>query len=72
MTNLGPLPFDSQFGALKLKALWGPAVLQGLEGEQTIGVANVDGSLYLTHTSHTPPDGLLEAMRDILVEARSM
>jgi hypothetical protein len=71
-TNLGPLPFDSQFGALKLKALWGPAVLQGLEREQTMGVATVGGSLYLTHTSHTPPDGLLQAMQDILVQACSM
>jgi hypothetical protein len=72
MTNLGPLPFPSRFGALRLKALWGPAVLQGLEGEQTIGVATVDGSLYLTHTSHTPPAGLLEAMESVLVEACSM
>jgi non-ribosomal peptide synthetase component F len=71
MTNLGPLPFASQFGALKLKALWGPAVLAGFVGEQTIGVATVDGSLYLTHTSHTPPTGLLEAMQSVLVDACS-
>jgi len=71
MTNLGPLPFPSRFGALKLKALWGPAVLQGLEGEQTIGVATIDGSLYLTHTSHTPPAGLLEAMESVMAEACS-
>jgi hypothetical protein len=72
LTNLGPLPLPSRFGALRLKALWGPAVLQGLEGEQTIGVATVDGSLFLAHTSHTPPDGLLEAMEGVLVEGCSM
>jgi hypothetical protein len=69
LTNLGSLPFPGQFGALKLKALWGPSVLQGLEGEQTVGVATVDGTLFLTHTSHTPHDGLLDAMQSVLVEA---
>jgi hypothetical protein len=31
----------------------------------------VDGSLCLTHTSHTPRDGLLEAMGGVLIEACS-
>ena len=48
LTNLGPVPFASQFGSVELKALWGPAILSGLVGEQTIGVSTVDGSLYLT------------------------
>jgi hypothetical protein len=69
LTNLGPVPLASRFGDLTLKALWGPAVLSGLAGEQTIGVATLEGSLYLTHTSHTPPDGLLAAMHRVLVEA---
>jgi hypothetical protein len=69
ITNVGPL--SQPIGAVKLKALWGPAALHGLEGEQTIGVATVDGSLYLTHTSHTAPARLLEAMQSVLVEAGS-
>jgi Condensation domain len=69
LTNLGAVPLAGQFGALKLKALWGPAVLQGLVDEQTIGVATVAGTLTLTHTSYTPYDGLLQETQNVLVEA---
>jgi hypothetical protein len=69
ITNLGSLPFPGQFGSLKLKAIWGPSVLSGLEGEQTIGAATVGGTLSLLHTSHTPHAGLLEAMQSVLAEA---
>ena len=69
LTNLGVLAFDSRFGALKLESMWGPAVLLGMEGVQTIGVTTVNGSICLTHTSHTPPEGLLEAMQRVLVDA---
>ena len=71
VTNLGHLPFGGQFGHVELKALWGPCVLAGFEDEQTIGAATVDGSLCLTYTSHTPRDGLLEAMGGVLTEACS-
>jgi hypothetical protein len=71
LTNLGHLPFGGQFGHVELKALWGPCVLAGFEDEETIGAATVDGSLCLTHTSHTPRDGLLEAVGGILIEACS-
>jgi hypothetical protein len=69
LTNLGVLTFDSRFGPLKLEAIWGPAVLLGMEGEQTIGVATINGSICLTHTGYAPPEGLLEAMRSALIEA---
>ena len=69
LTNLGVLNLDSRFGPLKLESVWGPAVLAGFERAQTIGVATVNGSICLTHTSHTPPEGLLEAMRSVLVDA---
>lgn len=69
LTNLGSLSFPGQFGALKLKAIWGPAVLDGSEDEQTIGAATVGGTLSLLHTSHTPHAGLLEAMQSVLAEA---
>ena len=73
VSNLGVLPFASRFGKVTLKALWGPAVLAGLEGEQTIGVATVNDAICLLHTSHTPPDGgLLETMRNVLLAAVSV
>jgi hypothetical protein len=72
LTNLGVLAFDNRFGRLRLEELWGPAVLDGMEGEQTIGVATVNGSICLTHTSHTPLEGLLETMRSVLVKACKM
>jgi len=69
LTNLGAPTFDSRFGPLKLEAMWGPAVLLGIEGEQTIGVATINGSICLTHTGYAPPEGLLEMMRNVLIEA---
>ena len=69
LTNLGSLSFDRQFGSVTLKAMFGPAVLTGLEGQQTIGVATVNGALCLLHTSHTPPEGLLEKIQNVLAQA---
>jgi NRPS condensation-like uncharacterized protein len=69
VTNLGSLSFDQHFGPVTLKALFGPAVLTGFEGQQTIGVATVNGALCLLHTGHTPPDGLLEKTQRILAKA---
>lgn len=69
LSNLGALPFDNRSGRVRLKSLWGPAVLSGFEGEQTIGAATVDGVLCLTQTSHAPTYGLLEAMWIALIEA---
>jgi hypothetical protein len=39
------------------------------EGQQTIGVATVNGALCLLHTSHTPPEGLLEKTQSVLAQA---
>jgi hypothetical protein len=50
-------------------AIFGPAVMTGFEGHQTIGVATVNGALCLLHTSHTPPEGLLETTQSVLAEA---
>lgn len=41
VTNLGELPFESQFGSLKLEPICGPAAVIGFEGAQTIGAAAV-------------------------------
>ena len=69
LTNLGNLSFDRQFGPVTLKAMFGPAVLTGFEGQQTIGVATVNGALCLLHASHTPPEGLLEKTQSVLTQA---
>jgi len=69
LTNLGVLAFDRRFGRLQLEELWGPAVGMGFEGEQTIGVATINGSICLTHTTHTSTKGLLKAMGDVVAEA---
>jgi hypothetical protein len=69
VTNLGRLPFDSIFGRLRLESLWGPAVLRGIEGEQTIGVATINGSLNLLHTSYAPLPALLMNIEEVLIKA---
>ena len=68
-SNLGRLPFDSTFGSLKLETLWAPCALRGIEGEQTLGAATVNGSLHLTHTSPAPIRGLLAGVEEVLRKA---
>ena len=68
-SNLGRIPFDSNFGLLKLETLWAPCALRGIEGEQTLGAVSVNGSLHLTHTSPAPIPGLLEGMEEELRKA---
>jgi Condensation domain len=68
-SNLGRLPFDSNFGSLKLETLWAPCALRGIEGEQTLGAVSVNGSLHLTHTSPAPMSGLLAGLEEVLRKA---
>lgn len=69
ISNLGEVPFPSRYGSLTLESLWGPSVLAGYEDEHFIGVATINGTMCITHTSHTPPAGLLPTMQTILVKA---
>jgi hypothetical protein len=66
LTNLGNLPLQFDCGDLKLKALWGPSVLMGFDGEQTVGVTTVNGSLCLLLTSFAPLPLLLERTERML------
>lgn len=66
LTNLGRLPCEFDCDDLKLKALWGPAVFMGFEGEQTVGVTTTNGSLCLLHSSFTPLPWLLPRTERIL------
>jgi len=68
-SNLGRLPFDSNFGPLKLETLWAPCALRGIEGEQTLGAVSVNGSLHLTHTSPAPIPALLAGIEEELRKA---
>lgn len=70
ISNLGVLPFAQEFGHVKLESLWGPSVLIGTEGEQTVGVATINGAIHLIHTSYKPaPDFLATAEKALAVAA---
>jgi hypothetical protein len=69
ISNLGEIPIETQIGDLKLAAFGGPSILIGFEGEQGIGVATINGSLSLLHTSYEPLPSLPEAMEQILISA---
>jgi hypothetical protein len=72
LTNLGNLPFERQYGQLRLEALW-PAILLGTsENQHVVGVATVGGNLCLMYCSYTPIPALLETMESLLLEACSM
>jgi hypothetical protein len=47
--------------------VWGPAVLAGLEGEQTIGVATINESLCMVHRSYRPVESLLKVAEQLLM-----
>jgi hypothetical protein len=66
LSNLGrpSVQFDS--GSLRLKAMWGPAVLMGFDRHQTVGVTTVNDSICLLHTSFTPIPSLLQRAAQIL------
>jgi NRPS condensation-like uncharacterized protein len=69
VTNLGSVKYNTDFGKLKLNAVYGPMVRSGNGQEQTIGAVSSNESLCLTNTSDQPINGLLEAMMNILVFA---
>jgi NRPS condensation-like uncharacterized protein len=53
VSNLGQMPYESEFGDLKLEAVWGPTALQGLDGEQNVGIATTNGAIRLLHASYS-------------------
>ncbi|RFM29026.1 phthiocerol/phthiodiolone dimycocerosyl transferase family protein [Deminuibacter soli] len=66
ITNLGRIKYDTDFGAMQLKALWGPMVLSGKGKEQTIGANASNGSICLTNTSQTPLPSLFKLVEQLL------
>lgn len=66
LTNLGLLSFNSDFGTLKLKSIWGPMVLTPHALAQTIGVATFNGELTLSLTGLAPSQSLLETVEKMI------
>jgi NRPS condensation-like uncharacterized protein len=66
VSNLGQMPYESEFGKFTLEAVWGPTALQGLDGEQNIGIATTNGAVRLLHASYTLIPDLLENTELIL------
>jgi hypothetical protein len=71
LSNLGAVHLPSAYGALSLRQLWGPGVLIGFEGGQTLGISTLNGRLCLLRTSHTPLHHFLEDMESLLDTAAS-
>jgi hypothetical protein len=69
LTNLGNLPYRTDFGELKLEAVWGPAVSARIEGALTIGVATTNGAICLLETQFNPTESHLKLTEQILVLA---
>ena len=69
LTNLGNLPFETEFGHLRLETIWGPAVSARFEGAPTVGVATVNGALCLLETSFSASESLLKTTERILLAA---
>lgn len=65
-SNLGDLPFDTQYGHLRLEAVWGPAVLIGTVDQHFLGVATLNGNLSFLYSSYAPIAYLLETVKTIL------
>jgi hypothetical protein len=69
ISNLGKLPFSTDYGTLRLKSIWGSSFLTGVVDEQNVGVATMDGYLNLLYTTYTPIPSFLQNIRILLSEA---
>ena len=68
LSNLGALPFNTDYGQMKLRGVWGPFLLPGSEDSQSLGVATINGSIHLTLTSlgNTEAKPILNLLENIL------
>jgi hypothetical protein len=66
VSNLGQMPYESEFGNLKLEAVWGPTALQGLDAEQNVGIATTNGAIRVLQASYSLIPYLLENTELIL------
>ncbi|HEY9610171.1 MAG TPA: hypothetical protein V6C93_12455, partial [Allocoleopsis sp.] len=61
VTNLGRLPFGRQFGSLQIEAIYGPAILNGAENEQLVGVMTLGDQLSITVSNPSTTTSEVEA-----------
>jgi len=66
LSNLGLISFESDFGDLQLKSIYGPMVLTAHPLAQTIGVVTFNGELTLSLTGLVPSQSLLDAVVKII------
>jgi hypothetical protein len=69
LSNLGNLPYGTEFGGLKLQALWGLSVSARFEGALNTRVATTNGALCLLETRVGSSTSLLETAEQILLSA---
>jgi NRPS condensation-like uncharacterized protein len=69
ISNLGRFPYQTNFGKLKIKSMWGPLALSGTQDEQTVGVITTDNRLCLSTVSRNPATPLLKLVKQALKSA---
>ncbi|RYF97067.1 MAG: condensation protein [Chitinophagaceae bacterium] len=69
VTSLGKLKYGTDFGPLKLNAIYGPIVRSDKGMEQTLSAKTCNDALCLTNTSDNPIEGLLETIIETLTKA---
>jgi hypothetical protein len=69
LSSVGVIPYPTKARDIELKAMWGPALSTGVDGEQYLGALTLNGKLHLTNTSSLPINGLLYEMESILASA---
>ncbi|MEN0053290.1 MAG: condensation domain-containing protein [Mucilaginibacter sp.] len=73
LTNIGVLPFSTDFGKLQLEAFWGPLTITGYKDSESVSIATIDGVIHMTLLSlgHQQVNQVLEFMEQILIMACS-
>jgi hypothetical protein len=69
LSNIGRLSLENNDGALKVNYVIGPFIISGLNNQQAIGAATVNGQLALTNSSRYLVAGLLAAIQVKIEEA---
>jgi hypothetical protein len=69
-SNLGVLDMGAP-EAVRPVAVWGPAILNQVQGELSTGVCTFDGQLRMVTASHHPLVGYLHCVRYVLDAACS-
>lgn len=66
LSNIGAIPYDTRFGALRLESVWGPLVFSGTDGQYMAGVTTTNNSLGILLGSRERLGYLLETVSQVL------